>query len=36
MTDRSLTEEEIRRADAAYLQAWLSLLTAGLIPRART
>jgi hypothetical protein len=33
MTDRSLTPEEIKRADAAYLRAWLWLLTLGLIPK---
>jgi len=33
MTERSLTPEEIERADAAYRQLWLSFLTLGLIPR---
>ena len=33
MTDRSLTPEEIERADAAFRQRWLSFLTLGLIPR---
>jgi hypothetical protein len=33
MTCRRMTEEEIERADAAYRQWWLSVLTFGLIPR---
>ena len=33
MTSRRMTPEEIKRADAAYLQWWLSVLTLGLIPR---
>jgi hypothetical protein len=33
MTERSLTPEEIERADAAYRQWWLSVLTLGIIPR---
>lgn len=33
MTCRRLTEEEIRQADAAYRQWWLSVLTFGLIPK---
>lgn len=33
MTDRSLTPAEIARADAAYRQWWLSVLTLGIIPR---
>jgi hypothetical protein len=33
MTSRRLTPEEIARADAAYRQWWLSVLTLGLIPR---
>ena len=33
MTDRSLTPAEIARADAAYRQWWLSVLTLGVIPR---
>ena len=33
MTERSLTPEEIERADAAYRQWWLSVLTLGLIPK---
>ena len=32
MTCRSLTPEEIERADAAVRQWWLSVLTLGLIP----
>jgi hypothetical protein len=28
-----MTPEEIERADAAYRQWWLSVLTLGLIPR---
>ena len=33
MTCRRLTPEEIERADAAYRQWWLSVLTLGLIPK---
>jgi hypothetical protein len=33
MTERSMTPEEIERADAAYRQLWLSVLTLGLIPK---
>ena len=33
MTCRRLTPEEIKRADAAYRQRWLSALTLGLIPK---
>ena len=33
MTCRRLTPEEIRQADAAYRQWWLSVLTLGLIPK---
>jgi len=33
MTCRSLTPEEIERADAAYRQWWLPVLTLGLIPK---
>ena len=33
MTTRRMTPEEIERADAAYRQWWLSVLTFGLIPR---
>jgi hypothetical protein len=33
MTDRRLTPEEIKQADAEYRQWWLSLLTLGLIPK---
>ncbi len=33
MTERSLTPEEIERADAAYRQWWLPVLTPGIIPR---
>ena len=33
MTCRLATPEEIRQADAAALQWWLSVLTLGLIPR---
>jgi hypothetical protein len=33
MTERSLTQDEIERADAAYRQMLLSFLTLGLIPR---
>ena len=33
MTERSLTPEEIKRADAAYRQWWLSVLPLGLIPK---
>jgi len=33
VTDRRLTPEEIERADAAYRQWWLSVLTLGLIPK---
>ena len=32
MTTRRMTPEEIERADAAYRQWWLSVLTLGLIP----
>jgi hypothetical protein len=32
MTERSLTQDEIERADAAYRQMLLSFLTLGLIP----
>ena len=33
MTERRMTPEEIERADAAYRQSWLSVLTLGLIPK---
>jgi hypothetical protein len=33
MTCRRLTPEEIKQADAAYRQWWLSVLTLGLIPK---
>ena len=33
MTDRRLTPEEIRQADAAYRQWWLPVLTLRLIPK---
>jgi hypothetical protein len=33
MTCRRMTPEEIERADAAYRQWWLSVLTLGLIPK---
>jgi hypothetical protein len=33
MTHRRLTPEEIKQADAAYRQWWLSVLTLGLIPQ---
>jgi hypothetical protein len=33
MTCRRLTPEELKQADAAYRQRWLSLLTLGLIPK---
>lgn len=33
MTERRMTPEEIERADAAWRQRWLSVLTLGLIPR---
>jgi hypothetical protein len=33
ITDRVLTPEEIERADAAYRQWWLHVLTLGLIPQ---
>jgi hypothetical protein len=33
MTDRSLTPEEIKQADAANRQWWLSVLTLGPIPK---
>lgn len=33
MTLRIATEEEIRRADAAAAQWWLSVLTLGLVPK---
>jgi len=33
MTCRRLTPEEIERADAAYQQGWLPVLTLGLIRR---
>jgi hypothetical protein len=33
MTSRRMTPEEIKRADAAYRQWWLSVLTLGLIPK---
>jgi hypothetical protein len=33
MTCRRMTPEEIERSAAAYRQWWLSVLTAGLIPR---
>jgi hypothetical protein len=33
MTERCMTPEEIERADAAYRQWWLSVLTLGLIPK---
>jgi len=32
MTTRRMTPEEIERADAAYRQWWLSVLTFSLIP----
>jgi hypothetical protein len=32
MTCRRMTPEEIERADAAYRQWWLHVLTLGLIP----
>lgn len=33
MTDRRMTPEEIKQANAAYRQWWLSVLTFGLIPK---
>jgi hypothetical protein len=33
MTCRRLTPEEIKQADAAYRQWWLSVLTLGIIPK---
>jgi hypothetical protein len=33
MTCRRMTPEEIERADAAYRQWWLHVLTLGLIPK---
>ena len=33
MTCRVMTPEEIERANAAYLQWWLSVLTLGLVPK---
>jgi hypothetical protein len=33
MTCRRMTPEEIERSAAAYRQWWLSVLTAGIIPR---
>jgi hypothetical protein len=33
MTERRMTPEEIERADAAFRQLWLHLLTFGLIPK---
>ncbi len=33
MTCRVLTPEEIERADAAYRQWWLHVLTLGFIPK---
>jgi hypothetical protein len=33
MTCRRMTPEEIKQADAAYWQWWLSILTLGFIPR---
>jgi len=33
MTERSMTPEEIERADAAFRQRWLSVLTLGVVPK---
>ena len=33
MTLRRMTPEEIKQADAAHRQWWLSVLTLGLIPK---
>jgi hypothetical protein len=33
MTCRRLTPEELKQADAAFRQLWLSVLTLGLIPK---
>jgi hypothetical protein len=33
MTCRRLTPEELKQADAAFRQSWLSVLTLGLIPK---
>jgi hypothetical protein len=33
MTCRRMTEEEIARANAAYRQWWLHILTLGLVPK---
>ena len=33
MTRHRLTPEEIKQADAAYRQWWLSVLTLGLFPK---
>jgi hypothetical protein len=33
MTCRRMTPEEIKQADAAYRQWWLSVLTLGLFPK---